>query len=77
MLPQRIVRSSAVRTSIAATRRLPVVQQRGFLPASLSDRKVIDAKYPERQITSEAEDPGMVRQYILLRQHAIFGQKND
>lgn len=66
MLPQRIVRSSAVRTSLAATRCLPVVQRRGFLPASLSDRKVIDAKYPERQITSEAEDPGMVRQYTLF-----------
>lgn len=58
---QRLVRSSAVRSGLAATRCLPVAQRRGFLPASLSDRKVFDAKYPDRQTMSEAEDPGMVR----------------
>jgi NADH dehydrogenase (ubiquinone) 1 beta subcomplex subunit 8 len=65
MLSQRIVRSSATRTSLTAARCLPVIQRRGFLPASLSDRKVVDAKYPERQTLSEAEDPGMVRPHAL------------
>ncbi|KAK8929590.1 hypothetical protein H634G_03975 [Metarhizium anisopliae BRIP 53293] len=61
---QRLVRSSAVRSGLAATRCLPVAQRRGFLPASLSDRKVFDAKYPDRQTMSEAEDPGMNGGYI-------------
>ncbi|TWU72841.1 hypothetical protein ED733_002366 [Metarhizium rileyi] len=64
MLLQRVVRPSATRTSFAATRCLPVLQRRGFLPASLSDRRVIDAKYPDRQTTSESEDPGMNGGYI-------------
>lgn len=61
MLPQRIVRSSILRPNIGAPRCLPTVQRRAFLPASLSDRKVFDAKYPERQTMTETEDPGMVR----------------
>ncbi|KAG5951101.1 hypothetical protein E4U53_003775 [Claviceps sorghi] len=64
MLPQRIARSSIFRSNIAATRCLPTIQRRAFLPASLSDSKVFDAKYPERQTMSEAEDPGMNGGYI-------------
>lgn len=60
MLPQRIVRASALRTGLAATRRLPVTQRRGFLPSQLSDKRVYDEKYPDPPQMSAAEDPGMV-----------------
>ncbi|KAG5976922.1 hypothetical protein E4U55_007156 [Claviceps digitariae] len=59
MLPQRIVRSSIIRSNIGATRCLPIIQRRAFFPASFSDEKVIDAKYPDRRTMTEAEDPGM------------------
>jgi NADH dehydrogenase (ubiquinone) 1 beta subcomplex subunit 8 len=61
MLSQRIARASALRTSLMAGRRLPIVQQRGFLPNTHADPKVLDAKYPEPHSLTEAEDPEMVR----------------
>ncbi|QUC21005.1 uncharacterized protein UV8b_05246 [Ustilaginoidea virens] len=64
MLPQRIMRSSALRASLASTRCLPLVQRRSFLPDSLSNRKALDAHYPERQILSDTEDPEMNGGYI-------------
>ncbi len=60
MLPQRIVRTSALRNSLAAARRAPIVQRRGFLPPHYSDKKTLDEKYPEPPQMTEAEDPGMV-----------------
>lgn len=60
MLPQRIARSSATGLNFLAARRLPALQRRCFLPDSYSDRKVFEAKFPERQTLTEAEDPGMV-----------------
>lgn len=60
MLPQRIVRASALRSGMTAARLLPTIQRRTFLPASYTDKKVIDAKYPDGPSLTEAEDPGMV-----------------
>lgn len=60
MLPQRIVRASALRNGVLAARRLPTIQRRCFLPHSYTDKKTIDEKYPEPAQLSEAEDPGMV-----------------
>ncbi|GJN66151.1 hypothetical protein PLIIFM63780_003620 [Purpureocillium lilacinum] len=64
MLPQRIARASALRTGFAAARRLPVAQRRAFTPASYTDKKTLDEKYPDRPVLSEAEDPGMNGGYI-------------
>ncbi|RSL93020.1 hypothetical protein BHE90_001541 [Fusarium euwallaceae] len=64
MLPQRIVRASALRSGMTAARRLPTIQRRTFLPASYTDKKIIDAKYPDGPSLSEAEDPGMNGGYI-------------
>ncbi|KAH0491132.1 hypothetical protein TgHK011_002574 [Trichoderma gracile] len=64
MLPQRLVRASALRNTLAASRRLPTIQRRGFLPSQFSDKKVIDEKYPEFPRLSEAQDPGMNGGYI-------------
>lgn len=58
MLPQRIVRASALRSGISA--RLPTIQRRCFLPHAYSDKKIIDEKYPAPPSLTEAEDPGMV-----------------
>lgn len=60
MLPQRIARASALRSGMAAARRLPTIQRRTFLPDQYTDKKVIDQKYPEAPSMTEAEDPGMV-----------------
>ncbi|KAJ4855000.1 NADH-ubiquinone oxidoreductase ASHI subunit (CI-ASHI or NDUFB8) domain-containing protein [Trichoderma breve] len=64
MLPQRVVRASALRNAMAASRRLPTIQRRGFLPSQFSDKKVIDEKYPDFPRLSEAQDPGMNGGYI-------------
>lgn len=61
MLPQRIVRTSALRNALAGARRAPIVQRRGYLPTQYSDKKVLDEKYPDPPSLTEAEDPGMVR----------------
>lgn len=60
MLPQRIVRSSALRSSLVAARRAPVVQRRAYLPTHYADKRTLDEKYPEPHTLTEAEDPGMV-----------------
>ncbi|CAG1961571.1 unnamed protein product [Fusarium graminearum] len=64
MLPQRIARASALRSGMAAARRLPTIQRRTFLPDQYTDKKVIDQKYPEAPSMTEAEDPGMNGGYI-------------
>ncbi|KAH7150254.1 hypothetical protein B0J13DRAFT_549816 [Dactylonectria estremocensis] len=64
MLPQRIVRASALRSGMSAARRLPTIQRRCFLPHSYTDAKTIDEKYPEPPRLSDAEDPGMNGGYI-------------
>lgn len=60
MLPQRIIRASALRSGMTAAQRLPMIQRRCFLPSSYTDKKTIDEKYPEPPSLTEAEDPGMV-----------------
>ena len=62
MLPQRIVRTSALRNALAGTRRAPIVQRRGYLPTQYSDKKILNEKYPDPPSLTEAEDPGMVRE---------------
>lgn len=60
MLPQRIARASALRSSLMAARRLPTTQRRTFLPYQFTDKKIIEEKYPEPPSMTEAEDPEMV-----------------
>lgn len=60
MLSQRLVRASALRQGLSAAQRLPTVQRRTFLPADFSERKVLDAKYPEGPRMTAAQDPEMV-----------------
>ncbi|KAI1307723.1 hypothetical protein F5Y03DRAFT_393786 [Xylaria venustula] len=58
MLYQRVARASALRAaSMAASRRLPIVQQRTFLPESFTGKKIAE-EYPDHPTLSEAEDPG-------------------
>ncbi|PHH93067.1 hypothetical protein CDD83_1352 [Cordyceps sp. RAO-2017] len=64
MLPQRIARAPALRSGLAATRRLPTTQRRGFLPPQYSDRKILDDKFPDRIQLSDAEDPEVNGGYI-------------
>ncbi|KAI0437137.1 hypothetical protein F4803DRAFT_539960 [Xylaria telfairii] len=61
MLYPRVARASARRAaSMAAPRRLPVVQQRTFLPeSSLPSRKTLDEKFPDQPTLTDAEDPNM------------------
>lgn len=60
MLPQRLARASALRTGMAATRRLPITQRRGFLPPQYTEKKILEEKFPEGPKLSPAEDPEMV-----------------
>ncbi|KAI0889667.1 uncharacterized protein GGS22DRAFT_2448 [Annulohypoxylon maeteangense] len=64
MLPQRIARASALRSASLAARRLPIVQQRTFVPRSYSDPAVIEEKFPDNPKLTEAEDPGQNGGYI-------------
>jgi hypothetical protein len=75
MLSQRLVRATALRSAIAPIRRLPIIQQRTFLPASLSDRKILDEKFPEHPTLSEAEDPEMVGYRTQDKQTSSSDQK--
>lgn len=65
MLARHIVRASPLRATALpmAARRLPLVQQRTFLPESMVGRKNIDEKYPDSDYPTltDAEDPDMVR----------------
>ncbi|KAI1358162.1 hypothetical protein F5Y08DRAFT_125822 [Xylaria arbuscula] len=57
MLYQRVARASVMRAaSMAASRRLPVIQHRTFFPEP--DKQVLEQKYPEQPTLTEAEDPG-------------------
>ncbi|VUC24765.1 unnamed protein product [Clonostachys rosea] len=73
MLSQRVIRASALRSGMAAARRLPIVQRRTFLPSEYTDRKTLDAKYPDPTRLSATQDPDMNGGYInppaIKRQH--------
>lgn len=61
MLPQRIVRASALRSNLVAAQRLPVVQRRCFMPPEVTPNpRKLDEKFPQVQPLTEAEDPEMV-----------------
>lgn len=60
MLYQLVARASALRAaSMAASRRLPIVQQRAFLPESYNNKNIIEEKFPDQPAGTDAEDPGM------------------
>ncbi|KAI0870112.1 NADH:ubiquinone oxidoreductase 20.1kD subunit [Hypoxylon argillaceum] len=69
---------------MAASRRLPVVQQRTFFPEYTS-KKILDEKYPDNPTFTDAEDPGMNGGYVnpppVKRQfrdpHADWWDKQD
>jgi NADH dehydrogenase (ubiquinone) 1 beta subcomplex subunit 8 len=58
MLSQRIVRASALQTSLSVARRLPVVQHRTFFPEVMKGR--LDERLPTYPNLTDAEDPGQV-----------------
>lgn len=63
MLSRRIVRASPFRAAAQpAARRLPFIQQRTFLPESMTGAGRVDEKYPDSDYPtlSPAEDPDMV-----------------
>lgn len=63
MLSRHIVRASPFRAAaLPAARRLPLIQQRTFLPESMVGRKKMDEKYPDSDYPklTAAEDPDMV-----------------
>lgn len=47
--------------ALGAARRLPIVQQRTFMPDTMVGRKIIEENYPEQPNLTDAEDPEMVR----------------
>ncbi|KAI1428117.1 hypothetical protein F5Y12DRAFT_711432 [Xylaria sp. FL1777] len=49
---------------MAASRRLPIIQQRTFLPESFNNKKIIDEKYPDHPTFTDAEDPNMTGGFI-------------
>lgn len=62
MLSRQIVRAAPFRIAALPARRLPLVQQRTFLPESMVGRSKIDEKYPDSDyptLTPE-QDPDMV-----------------
>lgn len=62
MFFRRMVRASTLRLPVQAARRLPLVQQRTFLPDSVTGQGgVMDKKYPDYPRLTEKEDPEMVR----------------
>ncbi|KAI1073746.1 hypothetical protein F5B20DRAFT_494081 [Whalleya microplaca] len=64
MLPHRIARVSALRSAMLASRRLPIVQQRTFLPPSMNDRSVVEKKFPSTPNLTDEEDPGLNGGYV-------------
>lgn len=65
MLYPRVARASVLRAaSMAASRRLPIVQQRTFFPEEWANKKAVEEKYPEQPTLTDAEDPGMNGGYV-------------
>lgn len=63
MLSRQIVRAAPIRmVPLPAARRLPMIQQRTFLPESIVGKNKIEEKYPESDYAalSPEEDPEMV-----------------
>lgn len=78
MLSRQLVRASPFRTAAAAMPRLPIVQQRTFLPPSMTGKDVVETKYPEYPNLTEAEDPNMVRRKGHLEsQRMRIGRSGD
>lgn len=60
MLSRRIVRAAPIRTTTLSARRVPLIQQRTFLPDSVTGQSRMDERYPDPATLTDAEDPGMV-----------------
>ena len=52
---------------MAAAKRLPMIQQRGFLPPQYSEEKILDEKFPGPPKLSAAQDPDMVSAVLDAR----------
>lgn len=72
MLSRRIVRAAPTRTTTTtlAVRRVPLIQQRTFLPDSVTGQSRMEERYPDPATLTDAEDPGMVSTLPLSRQGA-------
>ncbi|KAL1848484.1 hypothetical protein VTK73DRAFT_10129 [Phialemonium thermophilum] len=65
MLSRRIAQVAPLRAPTLVARRLPLIQQRTFLPDSVTGRGgVLEKKYPDYPKLTDAEDPGMNGGYI-------------
>lgn len=73
MLSRRIVRAAPLRQAALPATRLPLIQQRTFLPESIVGKEVLDEKYPGSDYPrlSEAQDPGQVRALPVFPQEGI------
>jgi NADH dehydrogenase (ubiquinone) 1 beta subcomplex subunit 8 len=60
MLSLRVARAAQLRSAALAARRLPIIQQRTFLPESINGPEIVDQKYPEYPKLTDEQDPGMV-----------------
>ena len=60
MLSRRIVRAAPIRATTFAARRIPLIQQRTFLPDSITGKGRLEERYPDYPTLSDAEDPEMV-----------------
>ncbi|KAK0724991.1 NADH:ubiquinone oxidoreductase 20.1kD subunit [Lasiosphaeris hirsuta] len=66
MLSRRIARASPLRLPVLPAARLPIVQQRGYLPKKMRSIEEIQKRYPESDypsLTAE-EDPNMNGGYV-------------
>ncbi|RDA86311.1 hypothetical protein CP532_5662 [Ophiocordyceps camponoti-leonardi (nom. inval.)] len=73
-LLRQLSRAAALRQSLAAARPLPTTQRRCFFPKqNVADWKILEEKYPDPKVLSEAEDPDMNGGYVnpprIKRQH--------
>lgn len=63
--------------ALAAAQRLPLVQQRTFIPPSINSKAVIEEKYPDDPILTDAEDPGMVRVFPGIQEpRGVWVERN-
>lgn len=61
MLSRQIVRVAPLRTATSAIRRAPLIQQRTFIPDSITGQGGrTEERYPTPRTLTDAEDPEMV-----------------
>ncbi|TPX16126.1 uncharacterized protein E0L32_004121 [Thyridium curvatum] len=85
MLSRRVASAAPLRQAAVAARRLPMVQQRTFIPRQINDPAITEQKYPAYPSLTEAEDPnqngGFVQPPPIKRQfrdpHADWWDKQE